>query len=367
MKKNIGIIFAVILIALGIFLVAIGNNKVPEVAPAPPTPELPRVEPQAIALSESLVLEPACVDRNASLLCFEEYYKSLVGDKGIAYAFADLRKRYESNEFVRTQCHPLVHALGHGAVKAYPEVSIAFSHGDSFCWSGYYHGVMESILGTIGADKIVSEINGVCADIPGRETYSFDYYNCVHGLGHGVMVIHNNELFEALDTCAALVDSFDSNSCYGGVFMENVMVDSRNHFTKYLKPEDPLYPCNAVDSKYKSPCYLMQTSYMLNVRGGDFATVFALCRQADPGYVNTCFQSLGRDASGRTISGAEKTKALCDVGKDFNEKSNCIIGAVKDFISYHHSDVQAKGLCATLEGDLNKICLDTAVSYYRSF
>ena len=111
----------------------------------------------------------------------------------------------------------------------------------------------------------------------------------------------------------------------------------------------------------------MQTSYMLKVLSGDFLKVFALCRGADKGYENTCFQSLGRDASGRSLSNADQTKATCDLGADYNEKSNCIIGAVKDFVSYYHSDVEAKHFCSILTPDLNKICLDTIMYYYSSF
>ena len=148
--------------------------------------------------------------------------------------------------------------------------------------------------------------------------------------------------------------------------MENVIIDNKNHLTNYLKPTEPLYPCTAVKSQYKGSCYLMQTSYMLKVTGEDFSKVFALCRTVDKGYENTCFQSLGRDASGHTISNAEQTKVLCDLGANLTEKSNCIVGAVKDFISYHHSDIQTKYLCSILSADLQDICLTTTQSYYKN-
>ncbi|HEY0220796.1 MAG TPA: hypothetical protein VGC58_01080, partial [Candidatus Paceibacterota bacterium] len=91
------------------------------------------------------------------------------------------------------------------------------------------------------------------------------------------------------------------------------------------------------------------------------------CRDADLGFTNICFQSLGRDASGGSVSNAVMTKQKCYLGKDYEEKSNCIVGAVKDFISYFHSDKEAKHFCSILSNDLQKICLDTAVSYYKTF
>ena len=147
--------------------------------------------------------------------------------------------------------------------------------------------------------------------------------------------------------------------------MENVIVDNKNHFTEYLKPSEPLYPCNAVEEKYKGSCYLMQTSYMLKVLDEDFSKVFELCGKADAKYVATCYQSLGRDASGHSSSNAEITKNTCGLGKNFDARSNCVIGAVKDFISYFHSDIQVRKLCDSLSDDLKNVCLTTTKGYYN--
>lgn len=307
-----------------------------------------------------------CIEASHDFFCYENYYSKLVKENGIATAFTDLKVRYEKNSYVRSQCHPITHVIGHMAVELYPVVSQAYTHGDSFCWSGFYHGVMEGIIGKVGRAKIASQLNNICTDIPGKENYSFDYYNCVHGLGHGLMVLTENELFDSLKLCDNVQGSWEQTSCYGGVFMENVIVDNKNHFTKYLKPKDLLYPCNAVNEIYKSSCYLMQTSYMLKIVN-DFGKVFELCRKADIGFSEICFQSLGRDVSGRSLSNAETTKKNCELGSNYTERSNCIIGAVKDFISYYHSDQQGYALCKIIAADLKQICTDTAVSYYKSF
>jgi len=226
--------------------------------------------------------------------------------------------------------------------------------------------VMEAIIAKVGPDELAISMNTFCKDIPGKEKYNFDYYNCVHGLGHGVMAYTSDELFDALILCDNLEGNWEKSSCYSGVFMENVIVDDKNHFTKYLKPSDPLYPCNAVDAAYKTTCYLMQTSYMLKVTGENFAKVFELCSQAEQGFEAICYQSLGRDASGHSISNIAETRASCDLGKNYQQKSNCIIGAVKDFISYYHSITRAHQLCGAIDADLQDICKTTAENYYQS-
>jgi hypothetical protein len=308
-----------------------------------------------------------CPADSTDFYCFERYYQGLVAREGVPRAVAELKLQYETNEFIRAQCHPLTHVIGRAATLLYPDVAEAYTHGDEFCWSGYYHGVMEGIIAKLGRAEIESRIPTLCNGIESKSTYGFDYYNCVHGLGHGLMALTNNELFDTLELCDRLEGSWERESCYGGVFMENVIVDNKNHFTKYLKPEDPVYPCTAVEARHKNACYLMQTSYMLKVSGGDFTPLFSLCRSVDAGYEATCFQSLGRDASGSTVSDLDRTTAICQMGSAEFEVTNCLIGAVKDFISYHHTDSQARALCEKFDGAVRDTCLSTATSYYATF
>ena len=300
--------------------------------------------------------------------CYEEFYQELVNNSDPKAAMIDLKTRYNYESYVKNECHQLAHVVGRAATAKYPTVDEAYIRGDSACWSGYYHGVIESVMYKIGSSDIDFEtLEGICQSLANRKRYSFDHYNCVHGIGHGAMYINDNELFVSLSLCDKLEDNWDRSSCWGGVFMENIIADNKNHFTEYLKPDDPLYPCNAVKDSQKSTCYLMQTSYMLKLENGDFAKVFTLCNKVGEAYMDICYQSLGRDASGWTISDPVRTKNYCLLGLDDRAQSNCVVGAVKDFISYHHSDVQAKNFCNSLNENLKSICLNTGEVYYRTF
>lgn len=300
--------------------------------------------------------------------CYEKHFRKLVQTKGIAAAFDELKQRYPSEGYIRAECHPLTHIIGQEAVALYPKVSDAYKVGDSFCWSGYYHGVLEGYIAKIGRENLAAKINDICSDIPGKDKYTFDYYNCVHGLGHGVMASTADELFDSLSMCDNLKGDWEQKSCASGVFMENVIVDGKNHFTKYLDPKDPLYPCDATPEKYKETCYLMQTSYMLKIAGGDFLKVFDWCASAEANFQTTCYSSLGRDASGRSTSNIDMTRTTCLLGKPGDQQLFCVIGAVKDFVSYYHSDVQAKQFCNSFTDDnLKETCLSTEASYYQLF
>jgi hypothetical protein len=265
----------------------------------------------------------------------------------------------------------MTHVIGRAAFDLYGDLSTTYAQGDNFCWSGYYHGAMEAVAAKLGPDKILNESNTICADVgTGQQKYSFYHYNCVHGLGHGFMGILDNEVFKSLETCDTLTDDWEKQSCYGGVFMENTMAESNpSRPSKYLKADQPLYPCTDVQSKYKNECYKMQTSYALQTQGNDFAKVFDLCSTVEDDFRPACYQSLGRDASAseQTVNDKDQTKSICMLGPDHEARSNCVVGAVKDFISYYHDDTRAKEFCESLDADLRAGCLQTAEEYYKIF
>jgi hypothetical protein len=298
-----------------------------------------------------------CTDERVNdFSCYKGRMESVTSSLGAQVALADLKRLYENNPLVRSQCHQLAHAIGNTVAQNTPDIADAFVNGDSICWSGYYHGVVEKYVERRGQEGFQKNADNLCAKVPSKNVYGFDYYNCVHGVGHGVMAITKNHLFDALALCKNLSGNWEKESCYGGVFMENIMSDNRNHYATYLKPDDLLYPCNAVDSEYKEECYKMQTSYALTKNGQDFGKLFELCASAEEGYQRTCAQSIGRDASGQSISNKERTIAWCALAKNPTQESDCYVGAVKDYVSYFHSDVQARALCFAILPQYQEHC-----------
>ncbi len=306
-------------------------------------------------------------DSETENACHQERYQGLVRGPGVDVAFTELEEEYENNDYVRANCHQITHVIGRAAAAVYGDIPSTFDQGDNFCWSGYYHGAMETIVARIGPDQVVDEANTLSDNLDEGQRYSFYHYNLVHGLGHGFMGVRQNELFDSLEMCDGLEDQWEKNSCYGGVFMENVMAQSNpNNPSKYLKADQPLYPCTDVEDRYKEECYKMQTSYAIQTQGG-FAEVFELCGETGEEFRSTCYQSLGRDASGQSVSEVEQTRETCMRGEDYEARSNCIIGAVKDFVSYYSDDTQARELCNSLEdADLREVCLREGEEYYET-
>jgi hypothetical protein len=153
--------------------------------------------------------------------------------------------------------------------------------------------------------------------------------------------------------------------------MQNIMneqaPDRDDVVPSELRPSEPMYPCTAVKDQYRYQCYLMQTSYALQVENYNFSKVFSLCSQVETAYRDTCYQSLGRDASGQSISNVEQTKTTCLLGPTAEAKQFCIRGAAYDFVSYFHSDKPAYKLCDSLPFELEADCRQSVESYYQSF
>ena len=187
-----------------------------------------------------------------------------------------------------------------------------------------------------------------------------------------------NELFEALEACDVLTDGWENENCYSRVFMENLMILKANpsHPPKYLKADQPLYPCTDVQTRYKNRCYERQTTYALLTQGNDFATVFHLCTNIEgdflgDGFRQTCYQSLGRDAFGQShrqsANDADRNESIskvCILGNDNEARSNCVAGAVKSTIYHFHDNAQAKTLCEALNADSRTACLWEGEGYY---
>ena len=208
------------------------------------------------------------------------------------------------------------------------------------CNSGYYHGVIERAFAGVPREEVTRIARHLCTG-PAVTKEEFLLYQCVHGLGHGLMIYSGLDLPWSLQTCDRLQSDFDRVSCTGGVFMQNLMPGMGT--SRYLRQKDPIYPCNAVAERHKVYCYLMVTSRILSLDGYDWHKTAAWCRRSEKGWVATCFQSYGRDASGFSQYQPQRTVRLClEAGDDAGE---CLYGAARDYGNNYAGGVEAARLC----------------------
>jgi hypothetical protein len=304
--------------------------------------------------------------------CHAQRYHHLVHTAGPRVALADLRQSYQVNGYIRGICHDLVHVIGHAAGERSADLNTAYAEGDPFCAGGYYHGVTEALM--VNHPDIAAD---VCTRLREHERHSLRHLYCVHGMGHGFLAIRDRNLPDALTACDGLADGWESQECYGGVFMENVTGSTDpNRSTPYLRPDEPLHPCTVIAARYKTKCYEKQTGYALFVRGSDFTEVFALCSATpDISFRPACYHGLGDRAvvrAGRLVLGdaaqANAVQRLCELGPDETARAHCIRGAVWTIARHDDADTLGEALCAALTGrDLHAVCLESRTEADREY
>lgn len=267
------------------------------------------------------------------------------GAKQTVVQLASLSEKYGD-------CHQSAHAAGRFSFEL--EGNKAFQQCSAECHSGCYHGATEAYFKKNGTNDLQKSLNIIC----GTPENEFMGHQCFHGIGHGLMAWSDYELFESLKNCDLLVKS-GQESCYSGVFMENVVgalafdeagvdLDSKDfHFTKYLN-NDPEYPCTIVNEKYKSACYFFQTSRMVDLFDWDFTQVAQACLAVPERFQDLCFDSMGRDASGYTLSNAEESIKLCSNAPYGKYRVTCLRGAVQDFFWDQSGQDNALRFCKLL-------------------
>jgi cytochrome c553 len=273
--------------------------------------------------------------------CYRQAFGNLAYKEGPQKALEQLATDDKTISGVHSDCHQISHWIGHAGLAYYHnDPGVALSHGAMTCNSGYYHGVLQLALAGLPRNVVVKKSQHLC-DAPAVNTDDFLLYQCVHGLGHGLMIYSGDDLPWSLQTCHKLLTSFDRISCTGGVFMQNL--DTTMGVSKYLSNTNPIYPCNIVADRDKVYCYLMVTSRILSMDGYNWAKTAKWCRKSEPGWVATCFQSMGRDASGATQYVAQRTIQLCSyAGKNEDE---CLYGASRDYANNYAGGKEAAVLC----------------------
>jgi hypothetical protein len=137
--------------------------------------------------------------------------------------------------------------------------------------------------------------------------------------------------------------------------MENLS-SSYGVVSKWIREDDPLYPCPAVVDRHKLYCYLMVTSRILPFVNYDFAKAAAWCRESEEGWVAICFQSLGRDASGQTRG--EISALLSHCKKSGSMTRECVYGAVRDLTSQDVGPRRSRLLCDASASVVRPYCYE---------
>ena len=175
--------------------------------------------------------------------------KEFAQEHGVKEAREFLKRTYPDQP---ADEHELIHIVGEVAFLDFGYEGLDFC--DSLFSFGCYHGVVLEAVRQHGHDEeVFQNLARGCLDLPHSKT---TITACIHGIGHGVMVVGAYDLLASYQNCDKMfVDSENLFFCYDGVSMENVMRRFEQEGSiDYLTSEDPFYPCNTVPQKYQSAC-----------------------------------------------------------------------------------------------------------------
>lgn len=294
-------------------------------------------------------------DCEGDFACLEQAFGNLAYREGPKPTIQLFDRMMGTDSAVEGNCHRIIHSIGSAALARYEgNVAKAFAEGSASCWSGYYHGILERAFVDADPDDLGTISRRLCDDEGIRAT---DYlaYQCVHGLGHGLMIYTGYNLPVSLGVCDELATDWDQSSCSGGVFMENIS-SSYGFTSQWLKDDDPVYPCNTVEERHKYYCYLMVTSRILQVNGYDWKETADTCTAVEKDWIDICFQSFGRDASGSTRQDAPEILRLCSLAGRW--EGDCVYGAARDITSNDAGAERTKVLCEQAAVGLKPTCFN---------
>jgi hypothetical protein len=337
--------------------------------------------------------------------CVERALTTVLEQAGVSRSMETLDTLAIRDPDVRDLAHALAHGLGISAYQSPETVAATFASCPVSQMSGCFHGVIQGYfldLAAQGRDIGAAELDALC--VP-HAALQFIYFQCAHGMGHGLMAVHQNHLPMALESCDHVSNDFVRESCYGGAVMENVVHMINPHHTaaghaetqggaqgaqpgadahaehgghaaaggdehaghgaaagaqamrhgewRALDPNDPLYPCNVLDVKYQAACYGFQPSPLMFFNRGDVAATAAVCDRVPQGFVMACFKSLGREVTAWAHQEHPRAIELCGrVGQAGGGRGLlwCLDGAVETLINQTADARDGIRFCRAVEG-----------------
>jgi hypothetical protein len=321
----------------------------------------------------------------------EDYLLSLLASEGVAAAMAALDSLAAAADDIRREGHGYAHAIGITAYTGDEEVGTVFSRCTPAFQSGCFHGVIQAYftqhMREHGDHLDAATVNALCRTQREGTADRWLLFQCAHGMGHGMVMIAGNHLPTALEGCDLVDFDWERESCYGGVFMENIVHETMPHHATGrpetvdqsahsqhspdshaaapiaardefppLKRDEPLYPCTVLAERYRTACYQMQTSAVLHFNGSDVRAAAGVCASAPEDYRSICFQSLGRDISSITLQDHARAMRLCSTAP-VDYQPWCTIGYTKNLVDVTADPADGFAYCRLLPaGESKRVC-----------
>ena len=319
-----------------------------------PRVRLARVAAEAPALSDC---------RTALNLrdCYRLALGTLIREAGVGRTMEVLGELARADAQVERDGHEYAHGIGIEGYLHYRTLRETFEECTEGFASGCQHGVIQAYLES-QPEVDSAAMNTMCAQYRAVNATGWQLFQCVHGMGHGLNMMLGGDLPGALEHCDQLTSIWERQSCYGGAFMENIMAEIRPHHPatelagshhehttfKRLDREDLLYPCSIMAQQYLAQCYEIQTSAILYFTDGNVGKTAEACDRAPEDMIRVCYQSLGRDITGRTSRDHRASLRECAETGEAHRRW-CWFGVAKSLIDWEARPEEGLAFCRLLD------------------
>jgi len=302
----------------------------------------------------------------ADLPCFERQFSAVTAKNGPGAAIA-LFTLLQTRGDVRPSIdgHHVAHHIGHETAMDFGATAEALA----LCPDSYNYGCMHGFFQhALGMGALSSrEAARICDDLQGPAYPGKTWQSCYHGFGHGVMLYAGYDLPKALAVCDTLQSTVAQEACWQGVFMENVDVALEGDWQKgSFSHDDPLAPCDQVDSRHQFECYFNQSGWLMRFYHNDVAAATPACLKAAPESVMPCMEGVGLLTSSRawqarllgqdTLSGPflQNAWTLCQKFPA-GHIDQCVLGAADNLMNTSTVEL-AKSFCEVVDESYRSAC-----------
>lgn len=230
--------------------------------------------------------------------------------------------------------HLLNHSVGDYLYEKYKDEGLIYCK--DYFLSSCYHGFVLHAVADGGFDTL-KKVMDTC-----WKKGTHVAIQCSHAIGHGFLTYDGYaNLTKALEDCDNLAEQskdFPLFNCHDGIFMENIWAvheDGKPSKERWVKDNDPIYPCNdpRIDYKYINACWSDQPMRLYQIFSGDLKKAGEVCNQiTDSQHKQTCFDGLARQIHPLTKGSLQETFNMCSLmPKDWINP--CVISISKAFFS----------------------------------
>jgi len=292
--------------------------------------------------------------------CVTEFLTNLTkeNEKPVVMATLENTITLYHEKQVNARCHSIAHHLGEWVYGYTKNLDESFQYADPLsCGGGLYHGIFSNYFSILNFEDAMAEqveVKHLCNGIEDN-FYSLDMAHCLHGIGHGLLLLYDYDVFAAVQRCEEFNTNLEQNSCANGIFMQNVLKNFETDEGQFDQ-EDILFPCNEIKSHFTPTCYIWQGPYILKQRDFEVYSSFRECDNIIQEFIKYCYYGIGAELETDAAGKMELALRFCQAGEKLDYHKYCFRGmAMKTSMVYLDSGFK---FCSLAPEESKEECYD---------